>query len=308
MKVYCNLRRLSFFSLALVFSLSFLSCVSSRNRIPTVPKSKAGWIVDERQSSKFLNVNKREVIYLLPERNKKSPTLQIEFDMLDTTDAQVQQLLYTILYKNQTSANYYTKERYNLISKYNSTAKSDIYFMLPSELEKFNWYYKDILNGVVYPEFVNICRNIEYYLGEQQSIERKYYVIDITKKIRVKRSDIILPDSIPSIERLITDTFRSTYAEKETFAGPSLKSIGFLDEHITLNENFSVGPNGLTFSFDPGDIAPNAMGIMEITLNYSQSESFLTEYGRHVLKSVQDPDDTISTAEETPRKKSKKKK
>ena len=55
----------------------------------------------------------------------------------------------------------------------------------------------------------------------------------------------------------------------------SLRDIGFLEDRFALNDKFSIGNQGLTFHFEPGETTDYASGGAEILLPYADIKDLL---------------------------------
>ncbi|GMO28727.1 MAG: hypothetical protein Ta2F_04080 [Termitinemataceae bacterium] len=247
------------------------------------PIEGSGWILEEGAATKHVNITKQEVVALMPEQGKKSPNLTIQYQLLDSSDTRIKMLISKILYGGQTASAYFAKERYELVTEYYSSNKR-LLFSDPSTWETYNWYFNEIFTGYEYVNMIVICRDREYYKGGSHGMrEKRYFVIDTVKMDIVKRDEIIPLQAIPTLERAVEENLRIKYGGSPT---TSLSSLGFLDDRISLNNNFYISKSGLTFSWDPYDISVYVMGIVEASFSYSQIESLLTTRGKQLLISV----------------------
>jgi hypothetical protein len=68
-------------------------------------------------------------------------------------------------------------------------------------------------------------------------------------------------------------------AELRTLTGigetAHLQEGGFFENTITIPENFFIVPGGLGFHWDPYEIAPYAMGPIEITIPFEKLQNVL---------------------------------
>ena len=67
--------------------------------------------------------------------------------------------------------------------------------------------------------------------------------------------------------------YAEDYAEEADAAGVEMDDFFFSAPYP--NGNFSVGKEGITWYFNPYDIAPYALGVIDVTLSWSQLESLL---------------------------------
>ncbi|GMO55496.1 MAG: hypothetical protein Ta2G_14710 [Termitinemataceae bacterium] len=299
-----KIKKLIFAALC-AYAVFFTACgtPSVKRKLITPPVDSAGWTVEEAESSKYFNVNKSEITPLIPSRGKDSPALTIEYNFLDTAEPDIQKIINEKLYHGQTSANYYKNERFKLVNDYFNSAKSinDINDIGDAQLQIFNQYYKEVANGTVYPTLITIRRDIEYYSGgAHPSRERKYFVINTQLKRVLRASDIISSSAVPALENLIEEALRNTYDTEKKSAKVPLTQLGFFEDKVVLNSNFYLSDEGITFSWDPYDIAPYSMGVIEITLPYSKVNSLFTNYGVEASKIIME---FWSSAENTPGKK-----
>ncbi|MBR6041405.1 MAG: RsiV family protein [Paludibacteraceae bacterium] len=131
----------------------------------------------------------------------------------------------------------------------------------------FNW--KINLNGAV--TFVDkgiLCYQAEtqsYTDGDHLSSFIRSYNI-IVKEGRVIGLNDIFSDGY---EDVITSSIINKL--KEQCKCDNLSSFGFFDEdEICPSQNFSIDNDGITFIYNPGDIALNSLGIIKVQLSYQE--------------------------------------
>lgn len=131
----------------------------------------------------------------------------------------------------------------------------------------FNW--KITMKGsVTFSENGIVC----YQAESQSNMERTQHSVYIRSiNINVKEGRII------GLNDLFIDDYESILTPciidklKLQFRCDSLSSNGFFEEdEICPSQNFSIDDKGITFIYNPGDIALNGLGIIKVKLDYPE--------------------------------------
>ncbi|MDR1256962.1 MAG: RsiV family protein, partial [Spirochaetaceae bacterium] len=117
--------------------------------------------------------------------------------------------------------------------------------------------------------------------GAHGQNEKTFFVLDTGLGSQVFLDDILQSGARPSLQARIDDSLRETYGAAP---GASLRTAGFLEDSGGVPENFFLSPDGLGFSWKPYEIAPYAMGAIEIVLPYTLIEDLLNDRGRNLFK------------------------
>jgi hypothetical protein len=109
-----------------------------------------------------------------------------------------------------------------------------------------------------------------YRLGDGPHSEIVRFVnLDPRTGSTLALSDLLLPGAMPGLASIAEARFR----EDGRFSGPEIE--------FTLTENFSVGDDGLTLYYNPGDVVPADLGPAEILLRYDELDDLLAPEHRH---------------------------
>ncbi len=109
----------------------------------------------------------------------------------------------------------------------------------------------------------------EYTGGAHPNSELTYHNIDTRTGKSVAFDALLVPGMRDSLKALVESEFRKV---REIPEGQDLGAAGFWFEDSTfaLTENVSIGGEGITFFYNPYEIAPYSMGSTEVSLSYRQ--------------------------------------
>lgn len=96
---------------------------------------------------------------------------------------------------------------------------------------------------------------------------------------KIRLSDIFVAGYEPRLTQIAEAKFRASHGIQP---GTSLRDAGYIFFHhdrFALNDNFWIGPKGLTFFYNPYEIAPWAMGTTELLLTYREIGDLLKPDG-----------------------------
>jgi len=102
-----------------------------------------------------------------------------------------------------------------------------------------------------------------------------YLVYDTEYGTRLGLDHILQPESFTALESL---ALASLYAKYDIPTGGSLSDAGFFVDDANpflLTENFMVDGNGMSFTFNPYEIAPYVMGPISINLAWAEVEHLI---------------------------------
>ena len=100
-----------------------------------------------------------------------------------------------------------------------------------------------------------------------------YTVFDTATGAVVTEDDLFREGWEETLGGMLEDQALEDYAEEADAAGVEMDDFFFSAPYP--NGNFSVGKEGITWYFNPYDIAPYALGVIDVTLSWSQLESLL---------------------------------
>ena len=94
----------------------------------------------------------------------------------------------------------------------------------------------------------------------------------------IRLSDILIHGYGADLNRIAEQEFRKV---REMKPEQSLEDAGFWFENnkFSLNDNFALTEEGLTFYFNSYEVAPYVMGPTEIVLNYEDFKHLIKENG-----------------------------
>lgn len=113
-----------------------------------------------------------------------------------------------------------------------------------------------------------------YTGGAHGSYNTEYFVFDAETGKRLKIADVFIPGYEVSLDALIDTRFRET--KGLTNADPlNGEKGGLFEDVIRHNENFAVTDQGITFFYNPYEIAPFSEGPTEINLTWQEVNPLL---------------------------------
>lgn len=100
-----------------------------------------------------------------------------------------------------------------------------------------------------------------------------YYNIDLQRKGILSEGDLFVDGYSTELTKIIQSHLLKTYGKKT--AQELEQSEGIYVSDLTPNDNFAIGAKGLTYCYNPYEIAPYAMGIIEIFIPYEALTNIL---------------------------------
>ncbi len=89
----------------------------------------------------------------------------------------------------------------------------------------------------------------------------------------IHEEDIFVDDYFEPLHHLLVEAL--IYQTENADTERALRKLGFSVEDIVPNDNFYVTEDGFVFVFNPYDIAPYAMGRIDIFLSYDKIDKYL---------------------------------
>jgi hypothetical protein len=214
---------------------------------------------------------------LLPEQGAESPRLRITLSFMDPDQEDpLRSLVWNTLYNGVGPEEYARTLTAYYEAQYAETGISIDARSRPSE--SMNWEYDEaILPEHRTPAVTVISRSREYYLGGAHGMrEKAYFVFSPGEPKQLKISELIREGAGPELRRLTEDALRDYGKLKK---GEPLSAGGFFEDSAAAPDNFFITSQGLGFHWDPYDIAPYAMGPIEVILSYEQIKGLLSPRG-----------------------------
>jgi Protein of unknown function (DUF3298) len=113
-----------------------------------------------------------------------------------------------------------------------------------------------------------------YTGGAHGFYKTDYVVLDTMLEKRLRLGDVLTHEGVASLGRLLENAFRREHA---LGSGQELTDAGLLDDAIPPTSNFFVTNEGIGFSYAPYEIAPYAMGEIQIVVSYGDLKKYLTK-------------------------------
>jgi hypothetical protein len=252
---------------------------------PAACKS-AGTPKDSESSVKrgdYASLVKTRSVFLYPDTPDTSPKLDITLSLLESSRADREFILNT-LYEGLGADDYVKKRLFGYDQMYGEMRFVAERFPDMSSLV-LNWYYKETFayNGGN-SKLAVISREWEYYTGGAHGMRnRDYYVFSLGDKRQLSLGDILLDEARPALDNLVEAALRKQMGIPDWIP---LSEQGFFEDTPNKLEDFFLTPEGLGFQWDPYEIAPYAMGIIEIVIPYDALQGMFTALGLSVVKDL----------------------
>lgn len=171
-------------------------------------------------------------------------------------------------------------------------ALSNIYYedkaRLEGKMPVWYWYMMYNSNRILFQNDALLSYAVEYsdYEGGAHGSYRILYTnIDLNELVTLSEEDLFVPDYYKSL----TDKILSCLMIQNNVDVPdSLLMKGFFTiEDIVPNNNFWLDEIGIHYSYNQYEIAPYSMGVIDVTVPYSDISDILLPDGiisRHFMK------------------------
>ncbi|MBS1515587.1 MAG: DUF3298 domain-containing protein [Bacteroidetes bacterium] len=138
------------------------------------------------------------------------------------------------------------------------------------------WYLKDTTAIITNtPEILCFENRHESYLGGAHgSFNVAYTNVDMRTGKRLNTANIFVKDFKKTLNALIEKEIRKILEIKP---GQSLTDGGLFENTVGFNENFAIKKDGIEFLYNQYEIAPYALGVIEVKLSYKDLESILNK-------------------------------
>jgi hypothetical protein len=217
------------------------------------------------------------VIPLFPGQGEESPRLEVALLLLDP---QENESLGALLYGGGSPREYADR----VITEYKAMyldllSRAEDAPELPSAI--MNWTYQEIHGVRTYSHVQVIDRLKEYYTGGAHGMrEKDYFVLDLTRQEQLRLRDLFPEESDGALKARLEDALR-VYSGLES--GAPLSTGYFFNDSVELPENFFLSPSGIGFHWDPYEIAPYAVGPVEVTIPYGDIRNLCTVRGKLLI-------------------------
>jgi len=259
----------AYFSLAPVFVLSAL-CSACASPPPGTPQSR------------FSELRYSYTIPLYPEQPSNSPALELTMNLVGMNfPAQEAEFFHSILYSGDSPETY----RDRVVNEQTLNYRRTLAGLDSSETKDWsnlNWHYTErvIVNGAE-NEGIVAERVLDTYVGGAHGQSaRKYYLLDLNSLKPVTINDLFENYHDPRIKAIIYDALR-TYGNLAK--GQSLPEGGFFSDEPELTENFYVTAQGFGLYWNQYEIAPYAMGSIDLLIPWRDIRPRMLHSGMELL-------------------------
>ncbi len=150
------------------------------------------------------------------------------------------------------------------------------------------WYYMSTGNKILFQNDSLLSYAVEYsdYEGGAHGSYRiTYSNIDLNELVTISEEDLFAPGYYRELTDKIIQTLMKEY---DVEAPESLLMKGFFTiEDIVPNDNFWLSEYAIHYSYNQYEIAPYAMGVIDVTVPYSELSNIILPKGiiaRYFLK------------------------
>jgi hypothetical protein len=231
----------------------------------------------------YTSLAKTRSVLLYPDTPDTSPKLEISLSLLESPKADRQFILDTI-YEGLSTDEYGEKRLLGYDQMY-----GEMRFVVERIPDMstlvLNWFYKESFsyNGGN-SRLEVISREWEYYTGGAHGMRnRDYYVFSLGEKRQLSLSDIVQDEARPALDDLVEAALRK---QMEIPDWIPLSERGFFEDSPNRLDDFFLTPQGLGFQWDPYEIAPYSMGIIEVVIPYDEAQGLFTPLGLSVIKDI----------------------
>ena len=110
--------------------------------------------------------------------------------------------------------------------------------------------------------------------GAHGSYNAAYTNINMRNGNVLKTKDIFNKGYENPLNKLIEQKIRQHFEIKPN---QSLTDYGLFDNKVNFNDNFAITKDGLEFLYNQYEIAPYAMGVIEVKLSYKELDGILNK-------------------------------
>ncbi len=151
---------------------------------------------------------------------------------------------------------------------------------LKGEMPQWYWYSVYKTNEIMFQNdslLAYAVEHSEYTGGAHGSFNLIYTNIDLNRLVTLSEEDLFIPDYY----RPLTEKIINSLIKKYNVSDPeSLLELGFFTiDDIVPNNNFYLNEEGINYAFNQYEIAPYAMGVINVTIPYSELEEILIPDG-----------------------------
>lgn len=147
---------------------------------------------------------------------------------------------------------------------------------LEGEMPAWYWYFMNKSNRILFQSDSLLSYAVEYndYEGGAHGSYRILYTnIDLKEVNTISEEDLFVPDYYKPLTQKILHHLMNQYKANEP---DSLLMRGFFTiEDIVPNNNFWLNEEGIHYTYNQYEIAPYSMGVIDVTVPYSDLTDIL---------------------------------
>ncbi|MDR2211871.1 MAG: RsiV family protein [Spirochaetaceae bacterium] len=213
----------------------------------------------------------------IPSAGKAGNTAAFDFRLVEVSQpGPLQTLVHKLLYNGRSAADYQnllTEDWKNEFTQF--TAEDPGYGQ--------NWNYEEVHTLSLAGDYAVIIQRIFYYQGgAHPNTSETAYIVDMREVRQIRLGDIISKGGIPALTAMVDRELR-LFSEKLTKEalppGVPLSNGIYFEDTLTLPEYFYPRAEGLSFGWNPYEIAPYAAGRIEIFLTWGELQGLLSPGG-----------------------------
>jgi hypothetical protein len=231
----------------------------------------------------YVSVIKTRSVFLYSDAPDTSPKLEIALSLLDSPKKD-REFIMDALYDGLGTEEYAEKRLFGYDKMYGEM-RFVVERIPDMSALTLNWYYNEAFAyNAGNSKLAVISREWEYYTGGAHGMRNKdYYVFSLDDKRRLALNDIIRDEAKPELGNLVEAALRKQMEIPEWIP---LSEQGFFENTVEKLEDFFLVPQGLGFQWDPYEIAPYSMGIIEIVIPYDKLHGMFTVLGLSLTKNI----------------------
>jgi hypothetical protein len=266
------------FEMSLIGLLALLPAACKSAGTPAEGATRAG-----KGAGEFSPVVKMRSVFLYPDEPETSPKLDIALSLLDSP-GENRRFILDALYDGLSLDEYAEKRLFGYDKMY-----GEMRFVMERIPDMstlpLNWYYNETFAySAGNTKAAVISREWEYYTGGAHGMRnRDYYVFSLEDKRRLALSDLVREEARPALGDLVEAALRKQMEIPEWIP---LSEQGFFEDTLEKMDDFFLDPQGLGFQWDPYEIGPYSMGIIEVVIPYGELHSIFTALGLSLTKDI----------------------
>jgi hypothetical protein len=143
-------------------------------------------------------------------------------------------------------------------------------------ISSFSWDYSNV-NTILYNDngYLSLrSSNYEFTGGAHGDYSSLCIVYSTDSLKQIKLSDIFAKGFEKKLNQAINNRLRKMY---DVQPNETLADVGFLIEYLTYSNNFYLTSSGVGFVYPPSEVAPDALGEIEIFIPFDEVKSVMNK-------------------------------